>query len=242
MLISKALVLAFLPVALLGAQNAPMQQMQHEPVPAISSSATAEAKFAPDRATVSIAVQTKAPTAAAAAADNAKKQGAVLSALRALGMTNEQLSTTGYNVSPEYRYPQNSAPVLTGYTVTNTVLADVRDLKQIGKVLDTALASGSNMISSLDFYASNTDAPTQQALADAVLKARTQAEIAAKAAGGKIGALIRLDVNGGSSAPPPRPMFMAKTVAAGASETQVNPGQQTISVSVAGSWQFVPGR
>lgn len=242
MLISKAFVLALLPAAALGAQNIPTPQMSHEPTPAISSSATAEAKYAPDRATVSIAVQTKAPTAAAAAADNATKQNAVLSSLRALGMTNEQLSTTGYSVNPEYRYPQNAAPILTGYTVTNTILADVHDLKLIGKVLDTALASGSNMISSLDFYASNTDAATQQALTDAVVKARTQAGTAARAAGGTLGALIHLNINGGSAAPPPRPMFVAKTMAAGAQDTQINPGQQAISVSVTGSWQFVPGR
>jgi uncharacterized protein YggE len=155
-------------------------------------------------------------------------------------MTNEQLSTTGYSVNPEYRYDPNRSPVLTGYTVTNTVLADVHDLKQIGKVLDTALANGSNVISSLDFYASNTDAARQQALSDAVAKARTEAEIAARAAGGKLGALVHLDVGGGNMVPPPRPMFSARAVAAAAPETQINPGQQTVSMSVSGNWRFVP--
>ncbi len=184
MLFRQAIAIALFPAAALGAQGVPMQSMEHSPIPAISSSATAEAKYTPDRATVSIAVQTKAQTAEAAATDNARKQNAVLASLRALGMTNEQLSTTGYSVSPEYRYPQNEAPVLTGYAVTNTILADVHDIKQVGKVLDTALSSGSNLISSLDFYASNTDAARNKALADAVAKARAQADIAARAAGG----------------------------------------------------------
>jgi uncharacterized protein YggE len=246
MSLGKVLALSFLPIAALSAQTLPAQQApstpptQREPMPTISSSASAEAKFTPDRATISIAVQTKASTAAAAAAENATKQNAVLSALRKLGMTNEQLSTTGYSVNPEYRYDPNRSPVLTGYTVTNTVLADVHDLKQIGKVLDTALANGSNVISSLDFYASNTDAARQQALSDAVAKARTEAEIAARAAGGKLGALVHLDVGGGSTMPPPRPMFSARAVAAAAPETQINPGQQTVSMSVSGNWRFVP--
>ena len=243
MLIRLLLASALLPLTTLGAQVAPFQEMAHALLaPAISSSATAEAKFSPDRATVSIAVQTKAATAEAAAADNARKQSAVLSSLRALGMTNEQLSTTGYSVNPEYRYPQNAAPVITGYTVTNTILADVHDLKQVGKVLDTALASGSNVISSLDFYASNTDVPRNKALTDAVTKARAQAEIAAKAAGGSLGSLIRLDVGGGNSIQPPRPMFSAKSMASPAPETQINAGQQTVSMSVSGSWQFIPGK
>lgn len=216
--------------------------MSDAQVPTISSSATADAKYSPDRATISIAVQTKAPSATAAAAENATKQNAVLLSLRALGMANDQLSTTGYNVSPEYRYPQNSAPILTGYTVTNTILADVHDLRQLGKVLDTALANGSNVVSSLDFYASNTDEPRQRALTEAVLNARTQADVAARAAGGSLGPLLRLNVGGGSPVQPPRPVYMAKAMDASAPQTQINPGQQTVSVSVSGSWQFISNR
>jgi uncharacterized protein YggE len=244
MLLAKIVALSIIPAVALGAQGTSNAQdenpIQHGPMATISSSASADAKFIPDRATISISVQTKATTAAAAAADNAKKQNAVLSALRSLGMTNEQLSTTGYSVSPEYRYDPNREPTLTGYTVTNTVLADVHDLKQIGKVLDTALANGSNLISSLDFYSTNTETSRQQALADAVTKARTEAEVAAKAAGGSLGALVHLDVSGGGQPVTPRMMFSAKAMAAPAPETQVNPGQQTVTVNVFGDWRFVP--
>lgn len=241
MLLTRVVGLSLFSAAILSAQGSQTQltPIQHDRFATISSSATAEAKFTPDRATISIAVQTKATTAAAAAAENAKKQNAVLSALRSLGMTNEQLSTTGYSVNPEYRYDPNRPPTLTGYTVTNTVQADVHDIKEIGKILDTALANGSNVISSLDFYASNTDAPREKALADAVSKARTDAQIAAKAAGGTLGALIHLNVGGGGTPPPPRPMFMAKSISGQAPETQINPGQQTVVMSVSADWQFV---
>ncbi len=243
MLLRNTVAIALFSTSALAAQTPSMQMERTPPIPAISSSATAEAKYTPDRATVSIAVQTRAATAEAAAADNARKQNAVLSSLRALGMTNAQLSTTGYSVSPEYRYPQNAVPVLTGYTVTNTILADVHDLKQIGKVLDTALASGSNVISSLDFYGSNTDSARTQALSDAVAKARTQAEIAARAAGGSLGTLIHLDIGGGNAVQPPRPMYSVRALAAGSvPETQINAGQQSVSMTVAGSWQFIAGR
>ena len=247
MLLNRLLAVSIFSASVLSAQGTPARTAPADgsvtmrgPMPVISSSASAMAKFTPDRATVSIAVQTKAPTAAAAAADNARRQSAVLASLRALGMSNDQLSTTGYSVNPEYRYDPNRAPTLTGYTVTNTILADVHDLKQIGKVLDTALANGSNVISSLDFYSSNTDAATQQALSDAVAKARTQAAVAARAAGGTVGALVRLSI-GGANPPTPRIMgFSAKAVAAPSVETQINPGQQTVTMSVSGEWRFVP--
>lgn len=243
MLLTRVLPLALCSATILSAQTTlPPSGPPHEAMPVISTSASADAKFAPDRATVSIAVQTRASTAAAASAENARKQTAVLSALRALGMTNSQLSTTGYSVNPEYRYTPNNAPILTGYAVTNTVLADVRDLSQVGKVLDTAVGNGTNSVSSLEFYSSNTDAPRQQAITDAVGKARADAETAARAAGGTLGPIVHLNVGGGAQIPP-RPMYMAKTMAADvAPATPITPGEQTITVSVSADWRFIPNR
>jgi uncharacterized protein YggE len=215
-----------------------------DPVPVISTSASGDAKYTPDRARIDIAVQTRATTAAAAASDNAKRQNAVISALRSAGLSNEQISTIGYNVNPEYKYAPNSTPTLVGYTVTNTVVAEVRDVSQLGKILDSALGAGANTVSSLQFYASNTDAARQQAIGAAVQKARADAEVAARAAGGTLGPLMSMDVFGGAQAPPPpRPMYRAMASAeVAAAPTPVTPGEQTITAGVSMRWRFVPGR
>lgn len=234
-----ALVLATAPLS--AQSSTPLQGGEYiqEPVPTIAGSASSDVKFTPDRATVRISVQTHATTAAAAATDNAAKQNAVLNSLRSLGLPNEQLSTADYSVTPEYRYETNKAPALVGYTVTNTIVADVRDLKLLGKVLDAALANGANMVSSLDFYASNTDAARRQAVSDAVTKARAEADVAARAAGGQLGTLVSLSIGGGNQAPPPpRPVMMAARSADTA--TPINPGEQTLTVTVFASWKFVP--
>src|SRR4051812_33349802 len=125
--------------------------------PQIAVAGRGEVKVSPDRATIQISVQTRATTAAAAATENATKLQSVLSALRALGLTNDQLSTINYNVYPEQRYDAGREPVIIGYNVTNTVLADVRRLNQVGPIIDAALSHGANMITSLQFYASNTE-------------------------------------------------------------------------------------
>lgn len=223
--------------ALLGAQSPETVQVQ---TPTISGSASSNARVRPDRATVRISVQTRASSAAAAASANAAKQNSVLSALRSLGLANDQLSTADYSVNPEYRYEQNKSPQLIGYTVTNTVLAEVRDLKIVGKVLDTALASGANMISSLDFYASNTDSARKEALSTAIQKARSEAEVAARAAGGTLGSLVALTIGAENFPPPPRPMMRMSAASAGQAEaTPVNPGEQTVSVNVTAQWRYV---
>ena len=200
-----------------------------------------EIKVSPDRATIQIGVQTRATTAAAAAAENANKQQSVLAALRALGLTNDQLSTVNYNVYPEQRFDPGKEPVIIGYNVTNTIVADVRKLNQVGPVIDAALAHGANMINSLQFYASNTEAARRTAIASAIEKARADAEAAARAAGGTLGGLLEINV-GSYSPPPPRPLMMAKAAGMAQADTPINPGEETLSVDVSTRWRFNPAR
>ncbi len=210
-----------------------------EPIPQIITSARGEMRVVPDRATIQISVQTRAATAAAAASENATKQKAVFDALRALGLESDQLSTINYNVYPEQRYEPNREPVVIGYNVTNTLLVDVKKLGQVGPVIDAALARGANMITSLQFYASNTDDARRTAIGSAIQKARMDAEAAARAAGGSLAGLLEVTV-GSYYAPPPRPMVMARgQVASAAMEaTPISPGEQTLSVDVTTRWRF----
>jgi uncharacterized protein YggE len=210
-----------------------------EQVPQIAVTGRAEVKVSPDRATIQISVQTRGSTAAGAATENANKQQAVLAALRALGLGNDQLSTINYNVYPEQRYEQGKEPVIVAYNVTNTILAEVRKLTQVGPVIDAALSHGANMITSLQFYASNTEAARRTAIATAIEKARADAEAAAKAARGTLGTLLEISI-GSYSPPPPRPvMMMAKQAQA---DTPINPGEETLAVEVSTRWRFIPGQ
>jgi uncharacterized protein YggE len=215
-----------------------------EPPPAISVSSSSEVKITPDRATIHISVQTKHETAATAASENAQKQTAVINAIKKLGITDDQISTVNYNVSPAYRYEPNRDPILTGYTVTNTVVVELRDIKQVGAVIDAALTNGSNMISSLDFYASNTEAARRDAIAKAVAKAKAEAEVAAQASGGTLGTLLDLNISAESGPMPPMPLYAKgeRDMVATSAATPINPGDQTVRVVVYTRWRFNAGR
>ncbi len=223
-------------IAPLSAQQ-PIINTALEPISQISVAAHGEIRVAPDRATIQISVQTRAVTAAAAASENALKQKAVFDALRALGLESDQLSTVNYNVFPEQRYEPNKEPMVIGYNVTNTLMVDVKRLSQVGPVIDAALSKGANLITSLQFYAANTEDARRTAIATAVRKARLDAEAAAAAAGGSVGRLLEVSV-GAYYAPPPRPIVMARAQLAEA-DTPINPGEQTLSVDVNTRWRFV---
>jgi uncharacterized protein len=211
-----------------------------EPIPQIAVTGRGEVKVSPDRATIQISVQTHSATAATAAAENASKTQAVLAALRNLGLANDQLSTINYNINPEQRYEPNREPVVIGYTVTNTILADIQKLNQVGPVIDAAVSRGANVITSLDFYASNTETARRTAIASAIEKARADAEAAARAARGTLGTLLEISI--GSYSRPPQPMMMMKQAMEARADTPINPGQETLAVEVNTRWRFIPGR
>ncbi len=232
---------------LIGSILAPVSSQAQDNIPPVSGPpqiavvGRGEVKVSPDRATIQVSVQTRATTAAAAASENAAKQQSVFAALRALGLTSDQLSTINYNVYPEQRYQEGKDPVIVGYNVTNTILVDVRKLNQVGAIIDAALAHGANMITSLQFYSSSTEAARRSAIAVAIENARADAEAAARAAHGTLGTLLEINI-GSYAPPPPRPMVMLRGATSAAAETPINPGEQNLSVEVATRWRFLPGQ
>jgi uncharacterized protein len=208
------------------------------PAPAqIVTTGTGETRVTPDRATIFVGVQSRAGTAAAASADNARRQRAILDTLHALGLGPDQLSTMNYNVNPDIQYnPNNQPPKVVGYTVTNTVRAEVRKLEDVARIIDASLARGANEISGLQFYSSTADSARRSAMALAVANARADAETLARAAGGTLGALLELST---SSSSRPMPEAIGATAMARMA-TPIEPGQQSVAASVTARWTFLP--
>ena len=211
--------------------------------PQIVVTGSGEARATPDRAVINIGVYSRATTAAAAARENARKQQAIIDTLRALGIPREQISTTQFNVSPEMRHlPQSGRSEITGYAVNNVVRVEVRQLDQVAAAIDAALSKGANQINSLDFFVFNADDPRRRALAQAIERARGDAESMARAAGGSLGGLLEIST-GFAPIPVMRQEYAMAASRAQAADmaTPIQPGEETIRAIVTTRWQFVPG-
>lgn len=225
--------------------SSPLAQAQ-EPsrpaVPQIVTSASGEVRVTPDKATISVGVQTRAATAAAAAAQNSQKQRAVIDAIKAKGVPAEQISTSNFNVIPETRYDREgqAAPRTTSYLVVNAIAVELKRIDQVGPVIDAALAAGANQINALNFGVQNADSARRAALAIAVAKSRADADVIARAAGGSLGPMIEVIAMEAHMPGPVQFMAMAREAAQGGS-VPVEPGQETIRASVNARWQFIPG-
>ncbi len=158
----------------------------------------------PDRVYIDIGVTTQAPKSEAAAAQNATRLAAVIAALKRAAGPGAELSTTEYSVGPNYNYPRDGGtPTIVGYTVSNVVRIRLDDLRKIGRVIDAATQAGSNNVRDISFALRDEQAPRNEALREAALHARQDAEVLAGALGVRI---VRV-LSASEESPPVAPIF-----------------------------------
>lgn len=222
----------------------PTARPQIPQIPRIVTSATGEARVAPDKATINVGVQTRAATAAAAAAQNSQRQRAVIDAIKARGVPAEQITTSNFNVIPETRYDREGqqAPRTTSYLVMNSIAVELKRIDQVGPVLDAALAAGANQINSLSFGLQNADSARRVALTLAVAKARADADAMARAAGGTLGPLLEMTAGDSYAPRPPVPFAAEQRLAVASADVPIEAGQEVIQARVTARWQFIANR
>ncbi len=197
----------------------------------LSISSSAESRRVPDVATISTGVVTQAADANAAMRANAVQMDKVMAAIRAAGIAERDVQTSGINLNPQYRYIENQAPAITGYQASNTVNVKVRDLSKLGKVLDAFVASGANQVNGPSFEVDKPDEAYDEARVEALKKAQARAKTYADALGLKVRRIVSIS-EGGASFPQPMPMIRAMAADAMMKETAVSPGETALSVSI----------
>jgi uncharacterized protein YggE len=213
-------------------------------VPVISGtrldiSATGEVTRGPDLAIISAGVQTLQPTATAAIEENANRMERVRAALRRAGIADKDIQTSTINLNPEYRYVENQPPRLTGYRATNNVNIKFRDLKRSGAILDALVAEGANQINGPSLTIDKPEAAYDEARAKAIAVGQARAELYARALGKRVVRLLSVSEGGGIHVPPPMPYMRGMAVQASAvSKTEIDPGTQDLSVTLAMSFEL----
>jgi len=180
---------------------------------------------------MSTGVVTRAADANAAMRANAEQMAKVVAAIKAAGIADKDVQTSGINLNPTYQYRENQPPTITGYEAHNTVNIVVRDIAKLGKILDTLAAVGANQINGPSFDVDKKDEALDEARRKAVASAQARADMYAKTLGMKVRRIVSIS-EGGHFAPP-IPMvrgMMAKSM--DSAETSVSPGENTLSVNL----------
>ncbi len=186
----------------------------------------------PDRAMISAGVVTQAPDAQTALRRNAEQMAKLLAALRAAGIADKDIRTQSIALTPQYRYPANEAPVLTGYQANNSLAISIAEIARVGGVIDVLVKQGANEINGPHFVLSQRPMMEDQARQEAVRQFQARAALYAKALGLHVRRILSLS-EAVEPAGPPMPFLMARAAAV-EPKTTLSAGQEDVAVTVSG--------
>jgi uncharacterized protein len=205
----------------------PLPSADHPP--AITAQGIGRVKGQPDVLTLELGVETRAASSEAALKDNASRANALIDTLKGHGVVAADITTSQLSISPTYT---NDGRQITGYQVTNLVTARLHDLKAAGSLIDAAAGAAGNAIrvQQISFSIDDDSALLATARADAVRRARDQADQMARAAGVRLGRVRSISET--TSVPPPYIERQSFGAAGAPAPTPIMPGTQELTVAV----------
>ena len=160
------------------------------PARTITVSGTGKVTVVPDVARVNLGVTLTKPTVKAARDGAATTMTAIIAALKALGIADADIQTSGLNLYPQYA--TGSSTKIVGYTISEQVQVTVRDLDKAGDVVDTATAKGATNVNGIWFEISDPAKAQNDARAAAVTAARLSAQALAGAGSVSLGSVVSI--------------------------------------------------
>lgn len=200
-------------------------------------SGTAVVTGDPDIAYITVGVETQNPSAEKAAQDNASIMAQVLAALREMGLTEKEVSTSGYNIwgsTQTVNRGTDKEETVTTYWVQNRINITTKNLDSVGEIVDRAVKAGANQVQGIRFDVQDKQALQLEALKLAVQQGMGKAEAMAEAAGVTLGELVSMSESYSSYAP----MVRAVAYADAAVGTSISPGEVEVSASVQMEFAF----
>ena len=196
----------------------------------ITVTGTGKVTGSPDTLRISLSVTATSQDVDTALASANKSAKAVQDAFLAKGVEKKDLQTSNVSIQPNY----NSKGAPSGYAVSESMTASVRDLTKAGATLSAAVDAGGNAVrvDAVSFALEDTNGLVSGARKGAVDDAKAKAEQYAAAAGRSLGAVQSIS----EVVTSPTPQYMDGIAyarsAAQAAPVPLQAGSQDLSVQV----------
>lgn len=198
----------------------------------VSVEGEAEIFLTPDRATVSIGVETEGKDVVTIKKDNDRRVRAIFDAIKKVGIDQRDIMTSDLQIQPQYNWKQDGRRELIKYQMRNVVTITVRDLAKLEDVINASVAEGSNLLDNVSFSVADSKSVRDNLRINAAKNAKAKAEALAGAVGARVGKVLNLSEHGGYQ--PPTPMYKGvRSMAAEADMgTPVSAGQLSMRITV----------
>jgi hypothetical protein len=201
-----------------------------------------KATVIPDIARVSAGIEERGTSLKAVQDSVNRKSQTLVAELKKLGIDDDDIKTSSYNVYPQTDY-EASPPRVTGYRVSISYQIKVRDIEKINDVITTITPAGANLVGGVSFDLSDEarKAANEEARKDAVAEAKQTAESLARASGVTLGRIINVSENFSGGIPRYATLPMAgggdASLESKIAEPEIEPGTTEINLTVALSYE-----
>jgi len=200
-------------------------------------------KVKPDIAYINIGVEIFDTDAKKAQDENAKLMDKVIDLVKKDGIKEEDIKTIGYNIYKSSKYEPMSYGQkenrIEGYYARNVVEITVRDINNVGKIVDTAGKAGANVISNIRFGISDEEKYYNEALKLAMKNASSKANTILSTFGAKADKPYRIQENSYGAPAYYRENFAVKaSMDAGGYETPVEAGELEVTARIIAEYKY----
>lgn len=210
-----------------------------EEKPTISTIGSAEKEIPSDETRISLAVENTNANANTARKNNADKMNTIIDVLKQAGLTDDNITTSNFQITPNYDYENSNYDRIISYTAINMVELKTSANANISNFIDLAVNNGANRVENIDFIISEgtLDRINLELIKEAFKDAKQKAQILATEGNFTIAGVKKIDTSSGGGYTPPSPFFY-ESYAADAKEsaptpsTQIIPQKSKVSVSL----------
>lgn len=187
-------------------------------------------RVVPDKATLEAGILVaNAQTIEAAQQEIDEKNNAIVSSLTQLGVSEEDIKTSNYSVSPNQDFNPGIPGRITGYNGNVTVSITVRQIEKVSEVTQAVTAAGANQVYNVNYSVDNPEKFREEARNKAIENAKEQAENLAGSLGIRLGRVVNIVESSPSNGPVP---LMERSVSldmGSAGGPVMQPGNQEIT-------------
>jgi len=197
---------------------------------------TGEVMAAPDVANLRLGIEAQKATVSEAQSEAAAAMANVGAALEDNGVAEEDIQTQSFNIQKITRWDDDTKQeIVIGYRVTNIVAVKVREVDNVGSIIDAVAMVGGDYtrVDSINFTIEDPSAYQGEARMEAIADAEAKAEQMAELTGIDLGKPTYISESSYVPSPVSRVAYeMAAPTAVGAVETPISAGEMTITVNV----------
>lgn len=204
----------------------------------VTLSAEGKATAAPDTARFFVSVETRGADPEKVQAENTQAANDVIGFLKSQGVKDENIKTVGYNLNPEYDFPDGQRRLL-GYVLSQTIRVETTELSGVGSLLAGAVERGANVVSGVEFFIDDPEIYRGQARDDALARLAAKKRELEKNVGLRLGRIVNFSESD-FGFPPPIP-YLERAVGlglGGGGAPEFQPGSQEVILTISATYEI----